>query len=41
MNNDNPSYQNLRLFNDNFDEEDDDKSDNSLGLKDLLETTTL
>ena len=41
MNNDNPSYLNLRLFNDNFDEEDDDKSDNSLGLKDLHETTTI
>ena len=41
MNNDNPSYLNLRLFNDNFDEEDDDKSDNSLGLKDLHETTAI
>ena len=41
MNNDNPSYLNLRLFNDNFDEKDDDKSDNSLGLKDLHETTAI
>ena len=41
MNNDNPSYLNLRLSNDNFDEEDDDKSDNSLGLKDLHETTAI
>ena len=41
MNIDNPSYLNLRLFNDNFDEEDDDKSDNSLRLKDLHETTTI
>ena len=39
--NDNPSYLNLRLFNDNFDDEDDDNSDNSLGLKDLHETTTI
>ena len=41
MNIGNPSYLNLRQFNDNFDEEDDDKSDNSLGLKDLHETTTI
>ena len=40
MNIDNPSYLNLRQFNDKYDEEDDDNSDNSLGLKNLLETTT-
>ena len=34
---DNPSYLNLRLFNYNSC---DDENDNSLGLKDLLKTTT-